>query len=87
MLAVLLVFAGASYLLHGSLATTVWQTVLCAVILQAGYFIAVLVLVHREKLERDRISPERASMLREAEARRSEDLQPRPAPELKIGDH
>lgn len=87
MLAVLLVFAGASYVLNGSLATTLWQTVVCAVILQAGYFVAVLGLVHREKVERDRISPERVAMLREAEARRSEDLQPGPAPKLKIGDH
>ena len=47
MIAVLIVFAIGTYALNGSVSTTFWQTVLCAVLLQIGYFIGVLVLVSR----------------------------------------
>ena len=49
MIVVLVVFAGATFVLTGSLATAVLQTVLSAIILQVGYFIGVLYLVRREK--------------------------------------
>lgn len=47
MLGALIVFAVSIYLLTGSVGTTLWQTVLAAVLLQIGYFIGVLVLVAR----------------------------------------
>ncbi|WJH41037.1 exopolysaccharide production repressor protein [Aliirhizobium terrae] len=49
MMAVLIVFAVAAYLTTGSLLTALGQTLLCAIILQVGYFVGVLYLVHREK--------------------------------------
>lgn len=42
------VFAMGTYFLTGSAWTTTWQTLACAVLLQAGYFIAVLALVAKE---------------------------------------
>jgi exopolysaccharide production repressor protein len=53
MIAVLLVFATATYLMTGSLFTALIEAVVCAVILQVGYFIGVLYLVHREKAGAD----------------------------------
>lgn len=47
MLGALIVFAVSIYLLTGSVGTTLWQTVVAAVLLQIGYFIGVLVLVAR----------------------------------------
>ena len=47
MLAVLVVFAVSIYVLTGSLWATFWQTVVCAVLLQVGYFIGVLWMVGR----------------------------------------
>lgn len=44
---VLVVFAIATYFVTQSLWTTFIQTVICAVLLQVGYFAAVLVLVWR----------------------------------------
>jgi uncharacterized membrane protein len=49
MMAVLIVFAVAAYLTTGSLLTALGETLLCAIILQVGYFIGILYLVHREK--------------------------------------
>ncbi|UXS35123.1 exopolysaccharide production repressor exox [Agrobacterium tumefaciens] len=49
MIGALLIFAVATYFIHGSLYTAFIQTLICAVILQVGYFIAILVLVAREK--------------------------------------
>jgi hypothetical protein len=46
---VLVVFAVASYLFTHSLWTTFVQTLICAVLIQVGYFIAVLFLVRKEK--------------------------------------
>lgn len=48
MLAVLMVFAGVTYILNGSIITTVWQTIVCAILIQAGYFVAILFLVRKE---------------------------------------
>lgn len=47
MASALLVFAIWSYVATGSLGATLWQTLVCAVLLQVGYFIAVLFLVMR----------------------------------------
>ncbi|MCW0982507.1 exopolysaccharide production repressor protein [Rhizobium sp. X9] len=49
MIGALLIFAVATYFIHGSFYTAFIQTLICAVILQTGYFIAILVLVAREK--------------------------------------
>lgn len=47
MISALLVFAVWSYVASGSLGATLWQTLVCAVLLQVGYFIAVLFMVMR----------------------------------------
>lgn len=47
MLVALLIFAVTIYLLTGSFATTLWQTIACAILLQVGYFVGVLFLVWR----------------------------------------
>ena len=44
---VLLVFAITTYLITGSLWTTFVQTIICAILVQVGYFAAVLFLVWR----------------------------------------
>jgi exopolysaccharide production repressor protein len=44
---VVLVFAITTYLITGSLWSTFIQTVICAILVQAGYFAAVLFLVWR----------------------------------------
>ena len=44
---VLLVFAITTYLITGSLWSTFIQTVICAILVQVGYFAAVLFLVWR----------------------------------------
>lgn len=49
MIGALLIFAVATYFIQGSFYTAFIQTLICAVILQTGYFIAILVLVAREK--------------------------------------
>lgn len=53
MICALLVFAVATYSIHGSLYTAFIQTLLCLVIIQVGYFIGILVLVAREKRQMD----------------------------------
>lgn len=42
---VLIVFATATFLLTGSAWTTAWQTIACAVLIQVGYFIGVMILM------------------------------------------
>lgn len=49
MICALMVFAVATYFIHGSLLTSFIQTMICLVIVQVGYFIGVLFLVAREK--------------------------------------
>ena len=61
MIAVLLTFAAAVYWMTGSFTSTILQTILCAVILQVGYFVGILYLVRREHLQRqarDQASPQ-----------------------------
>ncbi|MBP1861812.1 exopolysaccharide production repressor ExoX [Rhizobium herbae] len=52
MIGALSVFAIVTLILTGSVWTTAWQTLVCAVLLQAGYFVAVLVLVTKEAKDR-----------------------------------
>ncbi|MGG7518404.1 exopolysaccharide production repressor protein [Allorhizobium undicola] len=52
MCGVLILFATCIYCLTGSVGSTVVQTILCAVILQLGYFCAVVLLVAKEARER-----------------------------------
>ena len=56
-------FAVATYLITGSVWTTLLDTVICAVLVQAGYFAAVLYLVWRTP---KRAQPERGAALRDA---------------------
>lgn len=49
MICALLVFAVATYLIHGSLYTALIQTAISLVILQICYFIGVVFMVSREK--------------------------------------
>lgn len=49
MMCALLVFAVATYIIHGSFYTSLIQTLICLVIIQVGYFIGVLFLVAKEK--------------------------------------
>lgn len=53
MIGALAVFAVATYLLNGSLTTTLIQTAICAVLLQIGYFGGVLFLVWKEAKARN----------------------------------
>ncbi len=81
MLAVLVVFAVVTYVLNGSLATTAWQTALCAVILQAGYFVGLLFLVRRERQAR-----ETTPSLRDKEGRLKDELHGGGPSKLNISD-
>lgn len=47
MLSVLMVFAVSTYVATGSIGTVLVQTLICAVLLQLGYFLVVLFLVAR----------------------------------------
>ena len=49
-LCVLVVFALASFFISGSVYTAFIHTLLCAVIIQVGYFVGIVYLVHPEKL-------------------------------------
>ena len=71
MMTVLVVFAVSSYFINGSILTAFWQTVICTVIIQVGYFIGVLFLIRREKLRSEGV-PSRSSMML-----RSLDMDPR----------
>jgi len=53
MIGALAVFAVATYVLNGSLTTTLIQTAICAVLLQIGYFGGVLFLVWKEARARN----------------------------------
>ncbi len=48
MLGTLIVFAIATYFLTNSLWTTLIETIICAVLLQIGYFLGILYLVWKE---------------------------------------
>ncbi|RWA70962.1 exopolysaccharide production repressor protein [Mesorhizobium sp.] len=52
---VLLAFAISTYLLTGSLWSTIVQTAICGILIQIGYFVAVLLLVWRSVSEESEI--------------------------------
>ncbi|WP_112811623.1 exopolysaccharide production repressor protein [Ensifer sp.] len=60
MIGALTVFAIVTYLLNGSLSSTLIQTLICAVLMQVGYFLAVVFLVWKKARERDRKAAESA---------------------------
>lgn len=75
MIGALLAFAVATYLIHGSFYTAFIQTLICAVILQVGYFIGILVLVAREKRRmRETFSRDRSAETMTAEPAKSAPL-------------
>ena len=53
MVGALAVFAIATYFLTQSVSTTLIETVICAVLLQIGYFIGILFLVWKERRARE----------------------------------
>ena len=53
MICALAVFAIATYFLTGSLATTLIETAICAVLLQVGYFVGVLYLVWKAAMAKN----------------------------------
>ena len=63
-------FAVATYLITGSALTTLINTMICAVLVQAGYFAIVLYLVWRTPR---RVQPERGAGAREAGQTASEE--------------
>lgn len=86
MAAVLFVFAGVTYLRTASAWTTFWQALLCALILQIGYFICLLVLVRLERARMRRETSDSPSATRTSESVRGDDLHSAPVSKLKIGD-
>ncbi|MDQ0458382.1 exopolysaccharide production repressor protein [Rhizobium paknamense] len=52
MIGALVIFALITYYLTGSIGSTALKTVLCAVLIQVGYFCAMLYLVYRESQAR-----------------------------------
>ncbi|PDT49777.1 exopolysaccharide production repressor protein [Sinorhizobium fredii] len=56
MFGALAAFAIATYFLTGSIASTALQTLLCAVLIQVGYFVAVLYQVWKEARDRRKLS-------------------------------
>ena len=66
MIGALAAFAVATYYLNGSLASSAIQTLICAVLIQVGYFVAVLFLVWKEARERRRLSSQKQFVTAEA---------------------
>ncbi|MDR7145320.1 exopolysaccharide production repressor protein [Rhizobium sp. BE258] len=52
MIGVLLIFSASLWTISGSFVLALFDTFVCAIILQVGYFIGVLVLIAREKPQR-----------------------------------
>ncbi len=73
MLGALGVFAIGTFLLTGSVWTTTWQTLVCAVLLQAGYFVTVLALVIKEGRDRRKMTQGQSA----ASASAGEDKEPK----------
>ena len=62
MICVLVAFAVAAYWITGSVLSVLLPTVICAILLQAGYFVGILYLVRREKMEREGVADPAASV-------------------------
>ena len=87
MAGVLIVFAVSAYFMSGSFYTALIQTVVCAVLLQAGYFLGVLYLVRREKKLREERFPAEATAAKSAkESGRRDGLRADAAPNLPASD-
>ncbi|WP_117192107.1 exopolysaccharide production repressor protein [Rhizobium terrae] len=85
MTGVLIAFAVSAYFMTGSFYTAFIQTLICAVLLQAGYFIGVLYLVRREKMRRGETAPAEAAKTSKDGSRR-DGLRADAAPNLPAGD-
>jgi exopolysaccharide production repressor protein len=83
---VLAVFAVSAFVISGSVYTAFIHTLICAVILQVGYFIGVLYLVRREKRSRGEAHPAEAAAVKAKEGRR-EGLRADPAPRMPARDN
>ncbi|MBP1842743.1 hypothetical protein J2046_000997 [Rhizobium petrolearium] len=87
MTGVLIVFAVSAYFMSGSFYTAFIQTLICALLLQVGYFIGVLYLVRREKkLREENISSEAASIKNSKDGSRRDGLRADAAPNLPASD-
>ena len=82
---VLLVFAGSVFWMTGSVSTALVATVVAAILLQVGYFLGVLYLVHREKLQRNAPHGEQVAPL--GDRRGNDQLPADAATHWKITDH
>ena len=60
MLGALTVFALVTYFLNGSLTDTLLQTAICGVLMQIGYFLAVVFLVWSKARESERLAAEKS---------------------------
>ena len=74
MLAVLLVFGVTSYAMNGSIWTALFQTFLCAVLIQVGYFVGILYLIRREKLQAKQSPGSESLILRAAEHEKRDEI-------------
>jgi exopolysaccharide production repressor protein len=86
MLGALIAFAVASYFMSGSILTAILQTIVCAVIIQVGYFIGVLYLVRREKQSMGTAGADTASERRKRDMLSHDDLHPGATPNLPASD-
>jgi hypothetical protein len=87
MTGVLIAFAVSAYFMTDSFYTAFIQTLICAVILQTGYFIGVLYLVHREKKFREKAaSPDAASSKSSREISRRDTMRADAGPHLPASD-
>ncbi len=82
----LVVFAVAAYFISGSAYTAFIHTLICAVLLQAGYFVGVLYLVHREKKLFDESLGETAGAKASKDGKRRDGMRADAAPNLPAGD-
>lgn len=87
MTGVLIAFAVSAYFMTGSFYTALIQTLICALLLQVGYFIGVLYLVRREKrLREENIPSEAAAIKNSKDSGRRDSLRADAAPNLPAGD-
>ena len=87
MAVVLIVFAVSAYFISGSVYTALLHTLICAVLLQVGYFVGVLFLVRREKMARDRAAPAALVVGKSKDGGRREGLRADAAPNVPAGDN
>ncbi len=86
MTGVLIVSAVSAYLISGSVLAAFLYTLICAVILQVGYFVGVLYLVSREKKQRSAILPPRPSVMSRRDSSARDALRPDAAANLPTRD-